>query len=289
MARRCSINAALGREKLLGDIIPTEKRKKVMIIGGGPAGMEAARISALRCHEVTIYDNGNELGGQLILAATPPGKSKWLWFRDYLMTQLKKLEVNVVLNMEVTPEFVRKAKPDVVIIATGSEPLTPDIQGTTRKKTVNAWDVLRGKLAAKDKNILIIGGGTVGCETAEYLSELGNKVTIVEMLSRLADDMESFNRRGLLDQFEKLKVSTIVGKKAVEVHDDGVIIADMKTDKEEHISADQVILAMGVKPVNKLAETLKEVVPELYVVGDCAVSRRVIDAVYEGALSARQI
>ena len=288
-SRRCSVNAAAGREREFNTLVTVAKPKKVMIVGGGPGGMEAARVAALRGHEVTIYDKAEKLGGGLFLAATPPGKDKWLWFLDYLTAQLRKLDVKVVLHTVVDLDLVGKVKPDVVILATGAESFTPDIPGAASKQVVSAWDVLEGKVTVSNRKVLILGGGTVGCETAELLAESGNKVTIVEMLPRLADDMEQLNRRGLLDRFAELKINTLVAKKVARIYDDGADVIDVETGAKERLQADKVILAMGAKPVNQLVPVLTGRVPQMYIIGDCVVPRMVIDAVYEGALAARQI
>ncbi len=288
-SRRCTVNAAAGREREFNELIPAEKRKKVMVIGGGPGGMEAARVAALRGHDVTLYEIGPKLGGGLLLAATPPGKSKWLWLRDYLETQLKELGVRVVLNTEVDLDLAREERADAIIVATGAEPLIPSIPGAISEKVVYAWDLLRGKSVLKNKKVLILGGATVGCETAEYLAEQGNEVTIVEMLPRPADDMERLNRRGLLDGLAELEVKILVGKKVTDISDDGATVTDVRTGATERLYAEQVVIAMGAKPASQLAAALEVEVPEVYVIGDCAGPRGVIDAVYEGALCGRRV
>ena len=125
----CAINVAVGREREFGEITPAQNKKSVMIIGAGPGGMEAARIAALRGHKVALYDRKEEIGGQLLLAARPPGKQKLLWFRDYQTIQLKKLHVKLQLGVKVTPNLVNEKKPDAVIVATGSQPIIPEIPG----------------------------------------------------------------------------------------------------------------------------------------------------------------
>jgi len=288
-SRRCTVNTAAGRERAFNTIIPVEKPKKVMIIGGGPGGMEAARVAALRGHDVTLYEKNNRLGGALLLAAIPPGKDKWLWFVDYLKTQLQKLEVSVELNTEVEPDVVRGNMPDVVILATGARPCIPSIPGAEGEKVVNAWELLQDKVGITGRNVLILGGGTVGCETGEFLAEQGKRVTIVEMLPRLADDMERLNRKGLLDRFAELNVNALVEKRVTAIYDEGADVLDVKTGTKERLNAEQVIIAMGTKPLNQLTEALTGIVPELYAVGDCLSPRMVIDAVYEGSLAARQL
>ena len=184
---------------------------------------------------------------------------------------------------------MREEKPDAVIVATGAEPFIPSIPGATSKKVVHAWDVLSGKSMLKNRKVLILGGGTVGCETAEYLAEQGNEVTIVEMLSRPADDMERLNRRGLLDKLPELGVKILVEKKVTDISDEGVIVRDVSTGVTERLYAGQVVIAMGVKPVNPIAVAVEDELPELYVIGDCAGPRNVIDAVYEGSVCARRV
>ncbi|MFH1651182.1 MAG: FAD-dependent oxidoreductase [Chloroflexota bacterium] len=285
----CSVNVALGREGDFDKVIPAEKRKKVMVVGGGPGGMEAAITAAQRGHDVTLYDRGSELGGSILLAVIPPGKTKWLWLRDYLKDHLEKAGVRVVLNTDVSPRFIEENSPDAVIVATGSQPFVPDIPGASGGSVFSARDVLKGKATLKGKDTAILGGGMVGCETAEYLAERGHKVTIIEVLPRLASDMEPYNRNGLMERLEALKVQSLVGKKVAEIDDAGVSIVDTNTGVRERVPAEQVILAMGAVPNDGLAAALEGKVPELYVVGDCVRPARVIDAMYEGAVAGRKI
>ena len=286
--RHCSVNPALGRERDFGNIRPAKIPKRVMIIGGGPGGMEAARTAALRGHDVTLYDKGTELGGGLLLAAAPPGKNNWLGFRNYLATQLKKLGVKVVLNIDVGQELVRDAKPDAVIVATGAQPLVPPIPGANGEKVLSGWDILRGK-TIKEKQVLVLGGGMVGCETAEHLAEKGHEVTVVEMLPRLAGEMEPLNRMALLDRLVELNIRSLVGRKVTAIQDDGATVVDINSGADEHIQAGQIVLAMGARALDQIAEALEGKVPEIYRVGDCMLPARVIDAVYEGDISAYQL
>jgi 2,4-dienoyl-CoA reductase-like NADH-dependent reductase (Old Yellow Enzyme family)/thioredoxin reductase len=288
-ARHCAVNAAWGREIDFAEIKPATVKKKVIIVGGGVAGMEAARIASLRGHDVTLYEKKPELGGQLLLAAIPPGKQKMLWLRDYLATQIKKQNVAVRLETEVTPELVKKSKADAVIVATGAEPFVPPIPGIKSERVVTAWDVLGGKVKVKSKNVVIIGGGMVGCETAEFLAERGNKVTVVEMLPQVASDLEPLNRRGLLEQLKEYQVALLTNLEVTEVTAKGVIALDRKNGEQQAIEAQLVVLALGAWPVQALAETLEGKVSELYIIGDCQEPRRVIDAVYEGSLVGRQL
>ena len=288
-ANRCAINPDWGRGKDFTEIKQANKAKKVMVIGAGPGGMEAARVSTMRGHEVTLYDKQKEMGGQLLFAAKPPGKDKLIWVRDYEETQLKKLKVKVELGTEVTPELVASKKPDVVIVATGAEPLIPDIPGIRGKNIVRALDVLGGKVDIKNQKVVIAGGGMIGTEVGEFLIDRGNKVTLVEMLPTIAADMEPLNRQGLLEALEGKDITMLTNKEIKEITEKGVVVIDKKSGARQLIEGDIVVVALGSKSVSSLAERLEGKVAELYTVGDCNEPRRVEQAVYEGSLVARRI
>ena len=288
-ANRCAINPDWGRGKDFTEIKPATKAKKVMVIGAGPGGMEAARVATMRGHEVTLYDKQKEKGGQLLFAAKPPGKEKLLWVRDYEETQLKKLKVKVELGTEVTLELVASKKPDVVIVATGAEPLIPDIPGIKGKNIVRAIDVLGGKVEIKNQKGVIAGGGMIGTEVGEFLIDRGNKVTIVEMLPTIASDMEPLNRQGLLEALEGKDITMLTNKEIKEITEKGVVVIDKKSGERQLIEGDIVVVALGSESVSSLAEKLEGKVAELYKVGDCNEPRRVEQAVYEGSLVARRI
>jgi NADPH-dependent 2,4-dienoyl-CoA reductase/sulfur reductase-like enzyme len=284
---RCAINAEAGRESEM-PIIPTERPKKVLVAGGGPAGLEAARVAALRGHKVTLYEKDDRLGGQFRIASLPPMKQELTMTIKYLSTQVRKAGVRVEMGKKVTPSLVRQLKPDVVIVATGGVPLIPeDIPGANLERVVTAIDVLTERVRTGQR-VAILGGGMVGCETAEFLSQRGKDVTIVEMLADIALDIGMYNRPYLMERLAQWGVKAITGAQVKEITDDGVVVE--KEGRRETISGfDTVILAMGVKPVNKLADQLKGKVAEVYVIGDAAEPRRVVDAISEGAEIARKI
>jgi 2,4-dienoyl-CoA reductase-like NADH-dependent reductase (Old Yellow Enzyme family)/thioredoxin reductase len=288
-ANRCAINPDWGRGKDFTEIKQANKAKKVMVIGAGPGGMEAARVATMRGYEVTLYDKQKEMGGQLLFAAKPPGKDKLIWVRDYEETQLKKLKVKVELGTEVTPELVASKKPDVVIVATGAEPLIPDIPGIKGKNIVRAIDVLGGKIDIKNQKVVIAGGGMIGTEVGEFLIDRGNKVTLVEMLPTIAADMEPLNRQGLLEALEGKDITMLTNKEIKEITEKGVVVVDKNSGARQLIEGNIVVVALGSKPVSSLAEKLEGKVTELYTVGDCNEPRRVEQAVYEGSLVARRI
>ena len=284
IVRHCTVNALWGREVHFIDAKPAAPKKKVMVIGGGPGGMEAARVTSLRGHEVTLHEKGQELGGQMLLSAVAPGKEKVLWFRDYLATQIKKQGVRIKLGSEVDFEKVDKAKPDAIIVATGARPVMPDIPGLKDAKSVIAWDVLANKTKVMDEDVVILGGGIVGCETAEFLARQGKKVTIVEMLPALAQDMEPLNRRVLLDELKKYAVAMLVGQKALEINDNTVMVVNTVTGERQSIQAGHVVVALGAEPDQSLAEALEGMSDKVYIIGDCLEPRTTLDAVKEGFL-----
>ena len=284
---KCAINAEMGMEREMA-MIPAEKPKKVLVAGGGPAGLEAARVAALRGHEVTLYEKSDKLGGQFIIATRPPMKQELTMAIKYLSTQIRKLGVKVEMGMEATPAVVEKLKPDVVIVATGGLPLIPkDIPGTNLEKVVTANDVLM-ETVRPEQRVAILGGGMVGCETAEFLAQRGKDVTIIEMLDFIGWDIGMFTRPFLMERFAKWGIKEITGAQVKEITDDGVVVE--KEGRKETISGiDTIVLAIGTKSVNKLAKQLKGKVAEVYVIGDASEPRKVVDAISEGAEIARKI
>jgi 2,4-dienoyl-CoA reductase-like NADH-dependent reductase (Old Yellow Enzyme family)/thioredoxin reductase len=279
----CNINSEVGKEKE-SRITRAEKIKRVLIIGGGLAGMEAARVAALRGHRVTLFERTDELGGQFILAAKPPHKEELQNILNYLRVQMDRLGVMVRLREEVTPELVDEEKTDAIVIATGAVPYIPRIPGIENEHVSTAWAVLAGKVDPKDETA-IVGGGEVGCETAEYLHDLGKRVTLVETLRDLALDMEPLNRYLLLQRLKEKKIKTLTGTTLKAVVNGGIIVSDESGERE--LEAESIVLALGAVPDNKLAQTLKGKVKQLYVIGDCMQPRRSLEAIHEGSWVAR--
>ena len=180
-------------------IQPAEKKRSVLVIGGGPGGMEAARVAALKGHRVTLWERRDALGGNLIPASQPAFKNDYRILIRYLSTQVRKLGVDVKLGKEDTGhEAIQRLKPDVVFIATGSIPIIPEIPGVKKEHVMTANDLLLGKKETGE-SVVIIGGGIIGCETALFLAQEGKKVTIIEILEDIARDMYSVNRMHLLE------------------------------------------------------------------------------------------
>jgi len=310
----CLVNARAGAEGKL-TIEPATRKKKVMVIGGGPAGMEAARVAAFRGHRVSLYEKAGKLGGQLPLAAAPPGRGEFLSFVDYLENQMKAQNVAVHTRTEVTPEHVELEKPDVVVVATGAEPRVSEIKGIHRPNVVMAWDVLSGRVDA-GKEVVVIGGGAVGLGTAIFLARKGTidgdtlrflmanqaetfetlnsllfrgvkKVTVVEMLNRLGQDLGRSTRWTIMQDLWRLSIKAMTHTHAKEITDGGVIVD--RAGQQDLIRGDTVVVATGAKAVNALYKKLQGRASEIYLIGDAKTPRKALEAVAEGLAVGRII
>jgi len=284
---KCAINYDLGRYRWEAEIKPATQPKEVLIIGGGPGGMEAARVAATRGHRVTLWEKNGALGGNLIPASVPDFKSDYRSYIGYLSTQLKKLGVRVELNKEAKPELVQAAKPDVVIVATGSTAIVPDVPGMDKKNVVMAIDVLLGKSKVGD-NVIMRGGGLVASDLALYLAQQGKKVTMVTGMLDIAPDLRVADRNCLKELLAEGEVKVLTETKTLEVTDTGLLIED-KDGNRINVEGDTIVIAVGFNPDNKLFEALKDKVPNGYAIGDCKEPRLVVDAVWEASRLARDI
>ena len=284
---KCSVNAASGSEAEW-TIVPAPKPKKLVVVGGGPAGMEAARVAALRGHNVTLYERQSELGGQLILAALPPHKRELALLNRYLARQLEESAVQVKLGVEATPELLEKDKPDAVILAAGSTPQIPEIPGVTKDKVVTAMDVLSGRVDVGER-VVIIGGELVGCETADFLSQRSKKVTVVRRGPEMASKMFPINRQALLARLKEKGIALVTGIKEYEaITDDGLVIIDGQ-GKRLTLEADTIVLAAGAITNDQLAKAIEGKVGEIHLAGDCVQPGRILDAIHDGACLGREI
>ena len=282
---RCSVNPRMGRETEYA-VEPAATRKKVFVVGGGAAGMEAARLAAQRGHEVTLFERSDRLGGQLLLAAVAPFKDEIAPFNAYLRRQVERSGARVELNSELAAEAIAQANPDEVVLAVGASPLVPDIPGVDGDNVVMAVEVLKGE---KDvgQRVVVVGGGMVGCEVAELLLERGKGVTVLEMLGRMGQDIGPSNRWVVLQRLKRAGTRMETKATASQITEQGVRVE--REGGEEFFAADTVVLAVGMKANSELAAQLRGKVSSLHVVGDASDPRRIMEAIAEGFLAGSRI
>jgi 2,4-dienoyl-CoA reductase-like NADH-dependent reductase (Old Yellow Enzyme family)/thioredoxin reductase len=283
----CLQNPVIGREREF-EIKRADRPKKVAIIGGGPAGMEAARVAALRNHQVVLYEREPSLGGQIRIGKMPPKRGELGKIIDYLTGQLEKLGVRLELGRNITEEMVEGLDADVIVVATGSVPLVPKIEGIDRKNVFYATDILAGK-SPVGQRVAIVGAGLVGLETADFLSENGKEVVIFEMLEAMPPGMGNANRIYFEDTFSKRGVEIAFGARIVRI-DEGGIEYLQKGWTRKLIGIDTVVLATGAVAEDRIRRAISENKRfEVFAVGDCVMARNAMDAIYEGSKIGREI
>ncbi len=304
----CRINAALGGEE---DYVirPAETRKKVVVVGGGPAAMEAARVAAIRGHEVTLYEKEKKLGGLLPMAALVKGTEveDLPAISSYLENQIRKLGVKIHLGEEFSPTMAEETRPDAVILATGGLSYVPEIPGIYRRNVKTNTALHRQlkfflKLLGPQtlrwltkfwmplgKRVVIIGGAIQGCELAEFLVKRGRKVTIVDTAEQLCELMPVRNKIKLLKWLPKKGATLISGiKEYVEITKDGLTIVT-GDGKRQTIEADTIVTALPLRPNTELSKSLEGKVPEVYNIGDCREPRLIINAIADANRIAKSI
>jgi 2,4-dienoyl-CoA reductase (NADPH2) len=303
----CRVNASLGREWEYA-IKPAEKRKKVLIVGGGPAGMEAARVAALRGHEVMLYEREPELHGLLNLAATVKGveDEDLPALIRYLKRQVEKVGVRVNYGQEVNTALIEKVNPQVVVLATGGKPAVPEIAGIKNPLVLDSSQLhdkvkMFSRFLAPEtmhwltkfwmpigKSVVIIGGLIQGCQLAEFLVKRGRKVAVTEESDQLGTGMPEVKRIRLTNWLAEKGVILLTGVRYEEINDNGLTLIS-KNGERQRIQADTILVAMPFKPNNELFKALEGKVPEIYMIGDCRNPGTIVDAIAEGSSIGRNI
>jgi 2,4-dienoyl-CoA reductase-like NADH-dependent reductase (Old Yellow Enzyme family)/NADPH-dependent 2,4-dienoyl-CoA reductase/sulfur reductase-like enzyme len=287
----CAVNPAVGKEKeyelALKDV---KKKKRVLVVGGGPAGMEAAVIADRRGHEVTLWEKSNQIGGNLNLAPVPSGKGDMKYFLDYLNKELQESNVKVTLRKKATFKLVKDAVPDAVVLATGSRPFVVDVPGIESENVLGFTEVLSGEKDLRGEKIVVWGAGFVGCEVAYFLAEKGNEVTLIFPESEPAPEVAyPDNRKLLLQKLDENHVRIEVGiREFKEINSKGIALVD-KDGKDVFFEANHIVLATGARPLSDFQESDKKQFREVYEAGDCVEVRRLLEAVHEGAGAALKI
>ena len=261
----CAMNPCVGRES---ELVSAETRKNVVVIGGGPGGLYAARICAQRGHKVTLIEKDAELGGHFLVASYPPGKGEISGAIRSMIVNARDAGVEFLTGTEATPELVASLKADAAIIATGSVPLRLPIPGLEDCGCVTAEDLLTGKFNPGHR-VLVVGGGMVGCEAVEFLTEREHPVDMVEMKPVIGEDIVPEARKYIMANLEKHKVAQRVNARVSRFYADGVDFTDTVTGEQGSMRGyDTVCLAMGYRSNNTLEEALKAVVPQVVVIGE---------------------
>lgn len=253
----CVLNPRTGKERDEPEITPAEVPQNVLVVGGGPAGMEAARVAAQRGHRVTLIEEKKKLGGQLRAAARPPGRGEFRHLIDWYGIQINKLGVKIRLGNRVTPEVVLNLTPDVVILATGSLPVSPKIEGLDQIRVIQASEVLEKRMQT-GRNVVIIGGGGVGLETADFLAAKGKQVKVIEQLPEIGRDLENSTKKVLTARLAKKGVE-ILTDAIVEKAEAGKISVAWKGRKSEITLDEPLVIATGAEPNCELHDSLKKI------------------------------
>jgi 2,4-dienoyl-CoA reductase-like NADH-dependent reductase (Old Yellow Enzyme family)/thioredoxin reductase len=292
----CTYNPTVGKESLSGwlELIPAKRKKKVMVIGGGPAGLETARVAKSRGHDVSLWEKSDDLGGLTLLAAKPPGRDDFNELSRYYKHQMKLLNVEVHLGSEVTLETVEKQNPEVVVVATGSKPMIPwkDIPGIDQDNVIKSVrEVLSGQ-AEVGQNVLIVDHQRhiEGLATADFLAQQQKKVEVIYPLDQAAANMERITKTVLRRRLAWGQVKLTPFTELKSISGDSVTVVDPGTDEERVLSGfDTIILSYGGVEDNDLYYLLKDKFPEVYAAGDCNGVRKTLWAVHDGAVIGRAI
>jgi 2-enoate reductase len=285
----CAVNPSCGRESS-HRLVPTQALKNIAVVGGGIAGMEAARVAARRGHKVTLYEKDSVLGGMVNKVSVPRFKISLKRLLVWYQRQLEKVGVEIVLGTQITPDFLEKQNPNVVLVATGARPIIPNLPGIDREKVISSVDLLLGKKQA-GMHTVIIGGGLAGCEIAIWLAENGKKATIVEMLPQLMTGgvmVPHQVKQMVVDLLDVNKIEVIKNAQVTEITQEGVLLSQSNSRVRE-LQADTVVLSIGFQANSDLYELLAKRFDCIYALGDCRQPKNIMQAVWDAYEVSRSI
>jgi 2,4-dienoyl-CoA reductase (NADPH2) len=311
----CILNPLAGFEAYY-KVGRAEAPKTILVAGGGPAGMQFAITAAERGHHVTLFEKEARLGGQVNLAGSPPGKAELLKLITSMRDRMDLLGVEIMLDTLLTPDMVSQKNPDLLVTATGAKPITPDVPGAQMPHVTDAWDVLAEKTYDIGRDVVVVGGSATGCETAHFIAAMdvpdpdtytflmlhgaedrdyatsllrasGRRVTVIDMVPRLANNVGKTARWSLMKSLQLLGVNLRPNTKLLEIKEDAVVVETGNV--QETIVADTVVMAAGVRSVRSLAEAVQDTGTELIEIGDAKKPGKITEAIRQGFLRALEI
>ncbi|MEJ2164075.1 MAG: FAD-dependent oxidoreductase [Desulfobacterales bacterium] len=276
---RCSVNPETGNEGRFR-MSKAQRTKQIWVVGAGPGGLKAAEIAALRGHQVRVFEKKAETGGRMRIGANPPKKEIYLEFLDYLEKRVRAVGATLELGRQFTEDMLDRQVPDAVVVATGARPQLPDWKGVAESGAVFVDDVLSGA-GRVGRKVLIVGGGGTGAEAADFLSEMGKEVTVVEMVKTIAADLVTHMQHYLGQRLKEKGVVLLTSTRVLELGKGYAMVEDASGIHRLN-DFDTIVLAMGSTPDDGIYRRLEGRVPELYLIGDAAKPREIVDAVFEG-------
>lgn len=282
----CVFTPATGHEREYKQV-PAEMIKNVLVIGGGPSGLEAARVAAERGHHVTLFEKTGKLGGQYLLAGEAPDKSMFADAVIHMGLRAQKAGVDVRLYTQATPQKIKAVRPDVIVVAAGSVPFVPNVPGVTKKNVYAANDVIGAKIRLKASEVVVIGGGLVGLEAAEILASEGKNVHVVEMMDVIGKDLDLLVRGHMMSALKNLGVKLHAGAACKEITDDAITIEH--NGKSESIRCGAVVMAVGSKSDHSVEDMVKELGIDYVTTGDAKKPGKILNAIWSANEAARAL